>query len=1213
MQFSVKRKLLLLLAGTLVVAFGLVMLALGWLIERRQATENLRTTHVLLQEVGTRITDDRLKLTNSTVALASRGDVIATLALLANHPIPENYRLRVQDAEKKKLAIELSKYADTFRIDEIGIYDGEGHLVAFARKNMADRDGFAIGIGTWKECRLQLSGSAIASLDWSGIDRPAGMPTTADEFATPALPQDSVRRQNDFLLIEAVAPIKLMASGQAQRVGWVRTTQRFLPTAPHALARQWHMEIQMLLSGSFDRSNPLGLRPGQLDGAWPMLDNPIQHTANSTLPQHPQFFLDAAALALEGGETAWFVALLDRAAANQEQQEILRKAMMLIGGALLLALPFALWVARRWIDKPLDNLRHGVQAFAGGQLDQHIDLHSDDEFATLGQDFNQLAEQLRSCEIARGESEDRWQFALEGTGHGVWDLNPLTGAVFFSPAWRRMLGYAGEEVPNTLAAWRELIHPDDQPHVRLAFESHLRGDTDTSQTVYRLRAKNGDFRWVMSSARLLRDAGGKPVRMLGTNTDITEQRHTQQRLEQLMTALNESEAHFRRFFDEAKAVMLLIDPSDGRIIDANPAACAFYGYGRAELLARHITDIGQMTQAEASAEMLQALTEHHERSILQHRLKDGTLRTVEMYSSPYHFDKRLALYSIIHDITERIEAERELREAATVFEATTEAIMITDASGIIKRINQAFVTMTGYSAVEVTGQTPRLLKSDRHDDLFYQGLWEKLKTVGRWEGEIWNRRKNGDIFPVWQIISVVKDKQGQAVGFVSLFIDITQKKRDEDEIAYRANYDALTGLPNRNLLAERLNQALKQARRENSRVAVMFVDLDFFKQVNDTLGHAIGDRLLQLVAERMRLCVRETDTIARLGGDEFVVLLMDIDDTVPASIVAEKIIAQMAESFSIEGNEIHIGASVGITLFPDDGHDVETLFRNADLAMYRAKNTGRSNAQFFEMALTTAALDRRTLENDLRGALARNEFRLYFQPLISLATNRITGVEALLRWQHPQRGLLEPESFVPLAEETGLIRDIGAWVLAESCRQLAGWGAAGHQLTLAINVSVRQLPEALSVQRILATLAEHGLDPQQITLEITESVLLADSPAIQQWFIDAGAAGLHLAIDDFGTGYSSLSYLKRFPVRHVKIDKSFVHDMEDDLANRSLVEAILAMAHSLGLSVVAEGVEALGQASLLRAQSCEQAQGFLYSQPLPADKLLALLNKASNP
>jgi diguanylate cyclase (GGDEF)-like protein/PAS domain S-box-containing protein len=808
-----------------------------------------------------------------------------------------------------------------------------------------------------------------------------------------------------------------------------------------------------------------------------------------------------------------------------------------------------------------------------------------------------------------GADADRWEFVLEGTGHGVWDLNPATGEVIFSPAWRRMLGFTAEDVPNTLAAWRSLIHPEDQPKVRKTFESLLAGEGDTHQVIYRMRTKVGDYRWVQTAAHLLRDAAGRPRHMIGTNTDITEQREMEQRLEQLMAALNESEAHFRRFFDEARAVMLLIDPADGRIIDANPAASAFYGYPREELLALHITDINQMRQEDVAAEMAQALAAGREQSILPHRLKSGEIRTVEVYSSPYQYDNRLVIYAIVHDISERVQAERGLREAAAVFESTAEAIMITDSSGTIRRINQAFTNMTGYSEAESLGKTPRILKSDRHDEAFYQGMWERLLSQGRWEGELWNRRKNGDIFPVWQIVSTVRDEQGKAVGFVSLFIDITQKKRDEDEIAYRANYDTLTGLPNRNLLAERLSQALKQARREGSRVAVMFIDLDFFKQVNDTLGHAVGDRLLQLVAERMRLCVRETDTIARLGGDEFVILLMDIDKIAPAGIVAEKLIAQMVEAFVIEGNEIHIGASIGITIFPDDGRDVDMLFRNADLAMYRAKTMGRNNAQFFEPALTSAALDRRALENDLRGALSRHEFRLHFLPLVDLASSKIMGVEALLRWQHPQRGLLDPGSFVPLAEETGLIREIGAWALDEASRQLAGWETAGHSLTLAINVSIRQLPEALSVKNILAVLYKYGLTPQQLVLEITESVLLADAPAIQQWFIAAGAAGLHLAIDDFGTGYSSLAYLKRFPVRHVKIDRTFVQNMAGDAGNRALVEAILAMAHSLGLSVVAEGVEDAGQASLLRAHDCELAQGYLYSQPLPADELLTLLNK----
>jgi diguanylate cyclase (GGDEF)-like protein/PAS domain S-box-containing protein len=685
-----------------------------------------------------------------------------------------------------------------------------------------------------------------------------------------------------------------------------------------------------------------------------------------------------------------------------------------------------------------------------------------------------------------------WEDTDAGASLGIWELNPATGGVSFSPALQHMLGYAAETSPATLAAWRALIHPEDQAKMRTAFENLLAGRGDACHVAYRMHAKSGDYRWVDTSARLLRDQAGRPRLIRGAIADITVQRELEQRIEQLVAG--------------------------------------------------------------------------------------------------------------------GVDCGHKLREANAVFDTSDAAIMITDHNGLIRRVNPAFTQMTGYTETEVIGCTPRILNSGRQDEAFYKNMWESLTVQGCWEGELWNRRKDGVIFPVAQTVTTIRDEQASAVGYVSLLTDLTQKKRDEDEIAYRANYDPLTGLPNRNLLAERLMQALKQGRRENTRSAVMFIDLDFFKQVNDTLGHAVGDRLLQLVADRMRVCVRETDTIARLGGDEFVILLTDIDAAAPASIVAEKLIAQMVEAFVIEGNEIHIGASVGITICPDDGVDVDTLFRNADLAMYRAKSKGRNNAQFFEAALTTAALDRRALENDMRSALLRQEFRLHFLPQVDMISGRITGVESLLRWQHPQRGLLAPDAFVPLAEETGLIRDIGVWALEESCRQLAAWDAAGHRLTMALNISIRQLPEALAVGNILAELARHRIDPQRIVLEFTEGVLRTEAPAIQQWFVDAGDAGLHLAIDDFGSGYSSLLNLKRFPIRHVKIDKSFVKDMAGNAGHRALIEAILALAHSLGLSVVAEGVENTGQATLLQERACEHAQGYLYSRPLPAEDLLTLLD-----
>jgi len=1203
--FSVKRKLLLLLAGMLIPVFAIVIVAIRGVTEYQQVASGFRTAQGLLAEIGQQVGGVREKLAGGAQAFADRGDIVAGLALLAPAQA-EHLRPGTLEAEKRRLADALDKYANALNIQELDLFDGAGRLVAFARRGTPTR---LHGTVVWRDCLPQLV--AIPGTGGQGIevDRPAGMHTLIENLGSPASAVSRFGRRDDGLGIEALVPVQLTGNAKARRVGWVRAALGYSPAAATALARQRGLTLSLLFSGRFDLANPLGLRPSQLESAWPLLGETA--TASGTSPSwsplaaEPRF--DSAVLPLDNGENLWFVAAPDPALADAQRAGA-AKVLIAVGAGLLLILALAYGMARRWFGEPLARLREGVAALAGGRREPPlVTLTGDDEFAELGQEINALAENLHRQEVQARDVEERLALALEGSGHAAWTLDAATGAIEFDPAWQHILGYAATELPHNLAGWRALIHPDDQSAVRTAFESQLSGASAALRNVCRVRAQSGEYRWVMTRGRLQRDAQGRPRRLVGSGCDVTEQRHLHQKLRELMAALRESESHFRRFFDEARAVMLLIDPADGRIIEANPAASAFYGYSHDELLALHIADINLMTQDDVMNEMTQALAAGREQSIHPHRLKDGTTRTVEVFSSPYQYDRRLVIYTIVHDISERAAAERSLREAATVFDATTESIMVTDLNGVIKRINPAFTQMTGYAAAEAIGQSPRILKSGRQDAEYYRAMWQRLLSQGRWEGELWNRRKDGSIFPVWQSISPVRDAAGKVTGFVSLFIDITQKKRTEEDIAYRANYDALTGLPNRNLLAERLGQALKQARRENSRVAVMFVDLDYFKQVNDTLGHAVGDRLLQLVAERMRMCVRETDTIARMGGDEFVILLMDIDAAAPAGIVADKLLTQMAEVFSIEGNEIHIGASIGITLFPDDGRDVDTLFRNADLAMYRAKSLGRNNAQFFEIALTTAAVERRALETDLREAVARNQLRLHYQPLVDLATHRIVGVEALLRWQHPQRGLLAPAQFIQIAEETGLIREIGQWAFAAACHQVAAWQAGGHALSLALNVSARQLPEPLSVSHIVATLARHGIEPQQLVLEIGEAALLSDSPSIQQWFAAAGAAGLRLAIDDFGTGYSSLAYLKRFPVQQVKIDKDFVRRMEDDSGTRALVEAILAMAHSLGLAVVAEGVENPGQAGLLRARACELAQGYLYSEPLGAAEMGALL------
>ncbi|MBU3989384.1 MAG: PAS domain S-box protein, partial [Gammaproteobacteria bacterium] len=885
-QRSIRGKVLLLLIGTLTMAFLLVAVALSWLIDRHHDTLSGESAQALLREVGTRLADHERHLLAGTQALAQREDIIAALTRLANYPPAGKARERSYANEKIRLAAKLDGIVETPWINELSVYDGNGRLVAFSRETSA--------------------GNAAPAVGKIGSELPAEVLLQAQDLARPPAAHIRKIRRHDRLVFEAIAPVLRQRDGEQRLAGWVHMVSTVAPDELKALARQRNMAIDLLFSGNFDRDNRYSLKPEQFSHAPTIFGLGLVHAA-PTAPQHPQYFLGAAALGLDDKEQAWFVTAFDRQTAQHEQKRVLGVVLAVLLGSLLLTVPLANRAGRRWISAPFDKLSSGVHAYAQGRLDAALELQGGDEFEAIAADFNQMADALRLRENSIREAEARWQFALEGADHGVWDWNPKRREMYFSPSWKRMLGYAEDEIANTLGSWRTLIHPEDLPAVRTAVGRHVRGETDSYRASYRIRAKAGHYRWVLAVGRVLqRTVDGQALRMIGTTTDITEQRHAQEMLEQLMGALQNSEARYRGFFTESKAVMLLIDPADGRIIDANPAASGFYGYNHEELLALRSADINPLSHDEVTAEMLQAQQDGREHYIFPQRLKDGTIRTVEVYSGPYLHDGRLVLYSIIHDISERIEAERGMREAATVFDATSEAIMITDASGVIKRVNPAFTVTTGYTPEEAVGQTPRLIKSGRHDALYYEEMWQHLQATGRWEGEVWNRRKNGEIYPEWQVISAVRSATGTVVEYVSIFIDITERKRSEAEIAYRANYDALTGLPNRNLLGERLGQALKQARREDTLVAVLFIDLDFFKEVNDTLGHAVGDQLLQSVAERMQHCVRETDTIGRQGGDEFVVLLANIVDTVTAAAVAEKIIAQLAEPFLLDGADMNL-------------------------------------------------------------------------------------------------------------------------------------------------------------------------------------------------------------------------------------------------------------------------------------------------------------------
>jgi len=555
---------------------------------------------------------------------------------------------------------------------------------------------------------------------------------------------------------------------------------------------------------------------------------------------------------------------------------------------------------------------------------------------------------------------------------------------------------------------------------------------------------------------------------------------------------------------------------------------------------------------------------------------------------------------------EHARAHERLRLAERAFQNTAEGIAITDADGAILSVNPAFAEITGYSADEVLGQNPRMLQSGRHSEAFYRDMWATLLAVGHWRGEIWNRRKNGEIYPQWCTISAVRDSANRISHFVGVFSDVSHTKAAQAQIDFLAHHDALTGLPNRSLFRERLHHALSRQSRAQAALALLFIDLDRFKTVNDTLGHPAGDELLVQVGRRFNGVVRSCDTLARIGGDELVVLLEDGAGAREAATVARKLLQVLGEPFSISGHTLFVTASIGISLYPNDGADADTLIQHADRAMYEAKQQGRNNFQFFRPDLTAGALERLVMESALRTAVARKELTLHFQPQLDLPTGRLAGVEALVRWEHPQLGSVPPGRFIPLAEEIGVIGEIGAWVLTSACQQLADWDGAGIAIPrVSVNLSVKEIDHEEMVARLIQVVRANGLAAHRLELEVTESLLMRDPERSASVLSALKTFGVELAVDDFGTGYSSLAYLKRLPLDRLKIDRSFVRDIGRDKNDEAIARAVIALAKTLGLTTVAEGVEENHQARFLNAEGCDLAQGYLYARPLPAAELTA--------
>ena len=564
------------------------------------------------------------------------------------------------------------------------------------------------------------------------------------------------------------------------------------------------------------------------------------------------------------------------------------------------------------------------------------------------------------------------------------------------------------------------------------------------------------------------------------------------------------------------------------------------------------------------------------------------------------------LIGYLVDITERRSAADSLRLYHRIFDLSADGILVTDAEQRIIAVNQAFSRITGYAADEAVGREPRRLITETQDEAYYAAIRRQLDADGHWHGEIWDRRKDGTLYPKWNSIGVVRDAGGAVSNYFCIFSDITERKEAEGRIHHLAYYDALTGLPNRSLFNRLLEQGLAESRRAHRHGAVLFVDLNRFKPINDTLGHNVGDLVLREVARRLRDGLRDVDVVARLGGDEFVIAVFGDDLREHSARIAERLLDALDLPLPVEGMELKVGAAVGISLFPDDATDPESLLRLSDIAMYRAKETGGDAFTFYSEDLDQRAKDRLALEAALRRGLEQGELLLHYQPKVALGDNRITGAEALVRWRHPERGMVSPGEFIPVAEETGFITRITAWVLEEVCRQASRWRDAGMApLPLAVNLSARDFSPDLP-RRIAELLERNGIGAEWLELEITESMLMNHTDKVIRMMDELAAMGIALALDDFGTGYSSLSYLKRFPIRTLKIDRSFIVNIPRDSSDCAIAGAIVGMSKQLRHKVVAEGVESPEQLEFLHGLGCDEIQGYLYSAPLPAERFAAL-------
>jgi len=840
---------------------------------------------------------------------------------------------------------------------------------------------------------------------------------------------------------------------------------------------------------------------------------------------------------------------------------------------------------------------------------------SEEDFLLLKFMAQWISQELeRSLHNERIGTLNEWrQVLLDSTNLSIIATDQDGLIVTFNRAAERMLGYEANEVvghctPAIFHDYEEVVaraHSLSEELGRVVvpgfdvFVANARQNIAEEREWSYIR-KDGSRFPVLLSVTAVKNAEGESRGFLGMAVDISQHKA----LEAQASIVRANELSQTIVGAIGEGIIGLEEAEPHRIRFINPAAETLLGLAESDVIGKHLESVISLAYNDAAQPQTVLDRMVHGQSFEAMITTPGRPTPFPAaFVTSIALDDTGLIVLTLQDVTTRWQSEEQLRLAEQVFEYSPEAILVTDGDGIILRVNPAFTLITGFLPEDAIGQNPRILRSDKHDAEFYRDMWQSLDEKNHWHGEIWDKRKNGEIYPKWLCINAVRLPHGDT-RYVALFADISEQKAHEERIDYLARHDALTGLANRRLLEDRMAKLLASARRGDQGVALMLIDLDHFKQVNDSLGHQVGDQLLVEISRRLNASVRDSDIVARLGGDEFVVVLSGITDHRDVAPVAEKIREALDRPVEASLHLLHTSPSIGISLYPSDGDSLDVLLQAADIAMYQVKAAGRNAWMFFESRMNEEVRSRHKLETDLRRALVRHEFELHYQPQYDIGGGHVIAWEALLRWNHPEQGWIEPSHFIPVAEEIGLILPLGEWVLETACREAASWagGRQGHE-RIAVNLSAHQFEQPSLVSMVTRVLKDTGLAPERLELELTESTLMSNTSKVQETLGGLKALGVHLTLDDFGTGYSSLAYLSSFAVDRLKIDRSFVMDIATKPNNGAIIQAVIALAKALGLEVVAEGVETGEQLAFLIDSGCLKAQGFLYGRPMPSQEI----------